>query len=382
MHARLAAPGFLPLFLMGALACGEEPTRTAGAPPGPALVPLDSIRLEEADTLYIGNPYTPAIDPYDGTIYVPDLFSQRVHRFARDGSLIRTYGQPGEGPGEFRSAGSTFVLDDSTLAINDNMLRRMSLFDRRTGEFRRLLPMHGVMGISPPVVRDDGVWFALVDQNFRDPMYEVARSIAWWQPGRDTILHLGTMPAEFTTSATSGFWSYANQNLRGALAIHRGDIVRGWQLKNELVVFSPDGVVRDTLSIPVVRRVGVRENARELLDVKRISLEERVEGFSYLRQLYTLPDGSVAFTHHDQRALKLEPTPVLTTRVWVGLLSPDLKRACVDTELPVSQDARSMETFRGDTLFQLDRRLVGERLETWIRLFRVDPTGCEWLPVG
>lgn len=71
--------------------------------------------------------------------------------------------------------------------------------------------------------------------------------------------------------------------------------------------------------------------------------------------------------------------PVLSARVWVGVLSPDLKRACVDAELPVSQDARSMETFRGDTLFQLDRRMVGDRLETWIRLFLIDPSGCDWI---
>lgn len=71
--------------------------------------------------------------------------------------------------------------------------------------------------------------------------------------------------------------------------------------------------------------------------------------------------------------------PILTARVWVGVLSPDLTRACVDTELPVSQDARSMEVFRGDTLFQLDRRMIGDRLETWIRMFLIDREACDWI---
>jgi hypothetical protein len=344
-------------------------------------VPLDSIRLEEADTLYIGNPYTPVVDPYDGTIYVPDLFSQRVHRFARDGSLIRTYGRPGEGPGEFRSAGSTFVLDDSTLAVHDNMLRRMSLFERGSGEFRRLRPMPGVLGTTPPVVREDGVWFALADQDYTDPTFASPRSIARWVPQTDSIVHLGTMPAEFSESVASGYWSYANLNLRGQLAVHGGSVLRGWQLRNDLIVFSGDGVVLDTVVIPAVRRLGVGENARELIDVERIGMRERLEGFSWLRQLHPMPDGRVAFTHHDQRVLKLEPTPVLTVTLWVGVLSVDLRRACVDAMLPVSQDARSMETFRGDTLFQLDRRVVDNRLQTWIRMFRVDTDACEWLPV-
>ena len=231
------------------------------------------------------------------------------------------------------------------------------------------------------MVRDDGVWCALAG-NYEDPRFTVPRSVAHWLPGSETILYLGPMPAEFAESIASGYWRYATFNSRGALAFHDETILRGWQLKNELFVLAPDGEALDTLDIPVVRRLGVPKKVRELLDVKRIDQKEIFEGFSRLRQLHTLPDGRVAFTHHDQHALKLAPMPVLTATVWVGVLSPDLKYACVDTELPVSQDARSMETFRGDTLFQLDRRIVGERLQTWIRMFRIDTDDCDWIPLS
>jgi hypothetical protein len=377
---RGAAPlGACLLLVVGA--CAPDGGRGRGERSGPSLVPVDSIRLAEADTLYIGNPYTPVIDPYDGTIYVPDLFSERVHRFARDGSRILTYGRPGEGPGEFRSAGATFVLDDSTLAVHDGILGRLSLFDRGTGRFRRLRGMRGVPGLTPPIVREDGVWLALVDQEYDDPRFAVPRSVARWLPERDSIVYLGPMPAEFTQSIEGGFWRYANQNLRGQLAFHRGAILRGWQLESRLFVLSPAGVVRDTLDIPAVRRLGVPTNVRELLDVEQIGQLERLERFSWLRQLHTLPDGGLAFTHHDQHVLTLSPTPVLAATVWVGVLSSDLEHACVDAFLPVSQDARSMETFRGDTLFQLDRRIVNGRLETWLRLFRIDVSNCDWIAV-
>ena len=39
-----------------------------------------------------------------------------------------------------------------------------------------------------------------------------------------------------------------------------------------------------------------------------------------------------------------------------------------------------METFRGDTLFVLDRRIdEGEKLQTWILMFLVSEEGCDWL---
>ncbi len=69
---------------------------------------------------------------------------------------------------------------------------------------------------------------------------------------------------------------------------------------------------------------------REQIDIERIPFREWLEGSSQLRQLSPRPDGGFVFTHHDQTALKLEPMPILTARVWVGILSSDLKKACVD----------------------------------------------------
>lgn len=86
------------------------------------------------------------------------------------------------------------------------------------------------------------------------------------------------------------------------------------------------------------------------------------------------------FTHHDQIALKMEPMPVLTAKVWVGVLSPDLKKACVDAPVPRDFEIRPMETFRGDTLFVLDRRIDDtEKLQTWIVMYLVSDEECEWL---
>lgn len=381
MNSPIAPRCVLPVLLVCAIACSSNEGRDDGERMGPIIVPLDSFRLVEADTLYIGNPYTPVIDRYDGSIYVPDIFSRRVLRFSREGTLLQVYGRPGNGPGEFRSAEAVFVETDSTIGVYDNMLRRLTLFDRASGAFRSSRALSGVAGTTPPIVRADEIWFPLVDQNYREPRFSTPRSIAVWSPSQDTVMYLGRMPAEFVESIQGGFWNYANFLLLGALTVHDRGLLRGWQLKNELFLLDGRGEVRDTIAIPIRRRKGVPANVRELLDVKRLGQKETLEDFSRLRQLHTLSDGSVIFTHHDQHVLKLEPTPVLSATVWVGVLSSDLKHACVDALLPVSQDARSMETFRGDTLFQLDRRIVGGELQTWIRSFKVDTRHCIWIPV-
>ncbi|MBA4159356.1 MAG: hypothetical protein H0X65_18065, partial [Gemmatimonadetes bacterium] len=121
----------LPLVLLG---CGSDANpRAGGELSGPTLVPLDSILLPESDTLYLGDPFTPAIDPYDGSIYISDQFSKRVVRFDRHGEVVRAYGRPGAGPGELQGSGLAFVLDDSTLVVEDWAVQRLNLFDRNSG---------------------------------------------------------------------------------------------------------------------------------------------------------------------------------------------------------------------------------------------------------
>lgn len=348
-----------------------------GGPSGPALVALDSVLLIEADTLYIGNPYTPAIDPNDGSFYIPDIFSKRVLRFARSGILIQTYGRPGDGPGEFRGTEVAFVLDDTTFVVHDSGLRRFNYFDRVSGDFRKSTEMPFVLGTTPPVVWDGFIWLPI-----GDPAQQVFNSVARYDPIRASYTVLGPMPAEYAESIKGGYWSYANHLLRGSLIRNGNALIRGWQGRNELVVLGLDGSVLDTLDIPIVRRRGVPPNVRDLFDVERLDLRERMERTSRLRQLHTLPDGTIGFTHHDQTVITLTPTPVLAASVWVGIISADLKYACVDSPLEVSRDTRSMEVFRGDTLFQLDRRIAeGDLLETWIRMYRIDPRPCDWIPI-
>ena len=96
-----------------------------------------------------------------------------------------------------------------------------------------------------------------------------------------------------------------------------------------MFVLNLRGEVVDTGDIPVARRKGVPADLRERIDIENIPFREQLEGSSRLRQLFPLPGGGFVFTHHDQTALQLQPMPVLTAKVWLGVLSPDLSQACV-----------------------------------------------------
>ncbi len=355
--------------------CGSESGEPVAADTaGPTLTPVDSILLPEADTLYIGNPYALVVDPFDGSFYISDIFSGRLLRFRRDGSLMLVYGRPGEGPGEFRGGpGAPMVLDDSTVAAQTTRSRRVNIFDRNTAETIRVVNFPALAGITPPVVIGQEVW--MTD-------FEIRRetSLTRWHPSTDEFRSMGRLPEEYVASLSSDNWSYASLFRIGSLAYADGRFVQGWSGLDEMFVLNLRGEVVDTANIPVARRKGVPADLRERIDIENIPFREQLEGSSRLRQLFPLPGGGFVFTHHDQTALQLQPMPVLTAKVWLGVLSPDLSQACVDTLVPHDFEIRPMETFRGDTLFVLDRRIDDlQKLQTWVLMYLVSDEECDWM---
>ncbi len=70
----------------------------------------------------------------DGLLYVVERRPVAIHVYANDGSLHQVIGREGEGPGEFRAAG--IALNGDSLVVHDRALRRLTVFDRRTGTLR------------------------------------------------------------------------------------------------------------------------------------------------------------------------------------------------------------------------------------------------------
>jgi len=74
---------------------------------------------------------TAAAEASDGEIYVADGYgNSSVHRFAADGSLIRTWGGHGSGPGVFTTPHAIAVDRRGRVLVGDRENNRVQLFDR------------------------------------------------------------------------------------------------------------------------------------------------------------------------------------------------------------------------------------------------------------
>jgi len=66
----------------------------------------------------------------DGEFYVSDGYgNSRVHHFSADGTLIRSWGEPGVGPGQFNLPHDVYYTADHRLLVADRENDRVQVFD-------------------------------------------------------------------------------------------------------------------------------------------------------------------------------------------------------------------------------------------------------------
>lgn len=89
----------------------------------------------------------------DGTLYVADGYgASMVHRFSAEGMPIGTWGEPGEGPGQFSTPHGIWVLPDGRVTVADRENNRVQVFDaegRRLADWRghhKPMSVHGAPG--------------------------------------------------------------------------------------------------------------------------------------------------------------------------------------------------------------------------------------------
>jgi hypothetical protein len=103
----------------------------------------------------------------DGNFYVVDQIESKVHRFSFEGKLLCSFGQKGQGPGDFQRPNRISFTSKGMLAVADEMYC-VSFLNTEGGFIRRV---HLNEGLAPGYVGED-------------------RFYAWrWQPdGRQQIL--------------------------------------------------------------------------------------------------------------------------------------------------------------------------------------------------
>jgi DNA-binding beta-propeller fold protein YncE len=70
----------------------------------------------------------------NGDIYVTDGYrNARVHRFTRDGRLVKSWGEPGHGPGQFHLPHTVAFDDDGKLYVGDRSNKRIQILTPEGG---------------------------------------------------------------------------------------------------------------------------------------------------------------------------------------------------------------------------------------------------------
>ena len=108
----------------------------------------------------------------NGELYVSDGYGNaRVHRFSATGELLQSWGEPGSGPGEFRTPHGIWVMPDSRVLVADRENDRIQVFSP-TGEY--LTEWTDVQRPTQIFVDRDGLVYV---------------SELWWRVGQHSYRH-------------------------------------------------------------------------------------------------------------------------------------------------------------------------------------------------
>ena len=381
MRSLLLRPSLSPAAgLLLCAGCTAEPGgRASREATGPSVVPVDSILLEETGRFYIGNPFSLVPDTTDGSFLISDFFEDRILRYDRAGRLLQTYGRPGPGPGEFSDIGAAFILNDSIVVGADDERKILQLFSRADGTYLRSYRFQGRLGVTN---------YSMVDGVVVFPSREIVglTSVAIWRYPDSEIDYVVPLPAEYVRSAMrpDGYVGrFAAFRSRGSAAAWPDTIISAMSGLNEIFLSTWDGQVVDTLDPPAVRRRGVPDDIQQLLDSYDFRGRPH-EVSSGLEGLYRMSDGAIVVFHHDATLEGEQPHGTITADIYLTVIAPDRKTACVDALVPHFKALRPIHTVVRDTVFLLDRRLneAEDGLETWVRMYRIDTSECTWLEMG
>lgn len=342
---------------------------------GPTVVKVATIELQETESLFVSQLGEVGITR-SGGIVVGDALAQRAIQFNSKGQPVRVFGRKGRGPGEFRMMGEPVPLGDSLVAIPDDALRRLQFFDLKSGEYRRVISdLPGVRGI---IARNDAVWLTTIG-----PEHAATPDDAAVQPASVARINLatgeirfgGALPVAFTMLAPLGGTHHISP-----LTLTPEGVLVGVSGLDSLVLHSPtDLTVLRAVRLPAVRR---RQVGPDITDLRTAFDGGRPPADSWKRAsflvgLHAMPGGEIVVLHMDQDLVGQG----IVSHPFVSLVSSDLTRACVDTPVPLSSDARIAFAFGSDQLVLLTQEGRDQGVRTIAHLFTVSDADCTWIPL-
>jgi len=318
--------------------------------------------LEEQDSLHLARPGSVA--PLNASrLLVTDQFYQRGIVYDSLGRALEVVGRDGRGPGEFKSIGAAVAIDDSTVVIFDDSQRLAQIFDTRTWRVRDRRPYLGTA--YSPRAGGDHVWFGSSDA----ATGSLAKRI---DLHGDSVRQIGQQPEGFRSLA-----ALAGTHTLTSLALVQDAVLIGVSGLDSLYLHDARGGERQRAAwLPAIRRRQLpaeMDRLRREFDTPRPP-DQIFALSSFLLGLQPLSSGDILVLHMDQDRVGQG----IVSRPFVSLVSGDLRRACLDTPVPIQSESRIAAGFDGDNLLLLAQSSATGTIRTELFRFRISDAGCDW----
>lgn len=240
----IAAPGqtdLVSLYKAGTIECQPDPAFASG-------VDWESLFMK---------PRKEIVAAPDGSIFVSSQDEHNIRRFDPDGSLIKTFGRRGRGPGDLERPGKMSILDGQILVVGDRISNlRISLFDL-DGSFRKVLKTEHTP-TSPQALSDNKIaYIALLNRPPDKARPVIARYI-------EKVIIKDVDSGE--ENAVVEYKTSMNRAKDGKVFIARtrsGQLLVGMSLNPELDIYDLSGKRTGSISLdidPLKVTAKVREN--------------------------------------------------------------------------------------------------------------------------
>lgn len=343
----------------------------------PRLTLLDSIPLEESDSLYLGRPAAMFHAAPSGQLYVPDAGNNRLVVYSPDGRIDRVIGGPGRGPGEFTAIGFATLAVGNEVWQDDYQRRRVTRFGPDEAPPREAV----YQGRLSSLQQTGGwIWAGVTNHDAKKGIAKLSID------GAVDSIHavLVALPSEYEQYPLLRYWDTI------MMAVSADTMLVGFGGVQYFVRYDTSGTPRDTVTVPVCSRQGSPQdilergfsrpasNARE--QAEQTELQARI---SALHGLWRLQDGTYLIWHQDPQR---DPDGIPRALGYLTVLSPDLSRACVDAPLPAPGSGRTILTAANGEILLLDQVVQDSpnrpSVRTVVRRFRISTEGCRWSETG
>lgn len=204
---------------------------------------VQEITGEEGASSELINPQALAVDDW-GRVYVVDQKPMTVKVYGADGQFIRTIGQEGEGPGEFRVG--FIAVHNGNVVVHDPRVGRTSVWDT-TGTFQRSWTSSCCYWTDIQVDRQGRVYIPSMVQTPEGAASRGVPYVRWtlqgavvdtvWVPRNDTQTKTWTITSTQGGRVVSAMTTHVPLTPRTVSTLNPdGGVIHGWSAEYQLAV--------------------------------------------------------------------------------------------------------------------------------------------------